>query len=127
MVFTKLLLENSLAIRPCNWEAASEPLLPKVARCIPILPSRNIGKCAARVLKRFDATFSSYTLCTAGSKTAICATDIFNRALRLLFYLHMTYYVKITRSISKGGLFTKIDQFFNEHYVLHLRNTVSPC
>ena len=54
MVFTKLLLENALAIRPCNCEAASEPLLPKVARCIPVLPSRYIGKCAARVLKRSD-------------------------------------------------------------------------
>ena len=31
----------------------SELLLPKVARCIPVLPSRYIGKCAARVLKRF--------------------------------------------------------------------------
>ena len=29
MVFTKLLLENALAIRPCNYGAASEPLLPK--------------------------------------------------------------------------------------------------
>ena len=52
MVFTKLLLENALAIRPCNSEAVSEPLLPKIARCIPVLPSRYIGKCAARVLKR---------------------------------------------------------------------------
>ena len=52
MVFTTLLLENALATRPYNWEAASEPLLPKVARCIPVLPSRYIGKCAARVLKR---------------------------------------------------------------------------
>ena len=43
MVFTKLLLENALTIRPCNWEAASEPLLPKVARCIPVLPSRYVG------------------------------------------------------------------------------------
>ena len=54
MVFTKLLLENALAIRPCNCEGASQPLLPKVARCIPVLPSRYIGKCAARVLKRSD-------------------------------------------------------------------------
>ena len=53
MVFTKLLLENAHAIRPCNFEAASEPLLPKVARCIPVLPSRYIGKCAARVLRVF--------------------------------------------------------------------------
>ena len=56
MVFTKLLLENALAIRPCNCEAASEPLLPKVARRIPVLPSRYIGKCAARVLKRSAIT-----------------------------------------------------------------------
>ena len=46
MVFTKLLLENALPIRPCNCESASEPLLPKVARCIPVLPSRYIRKCA---------------------------------------------------------------------------------
>ena len=52
MVFTKLLLENALAIRPCNYGAASEPLLPRVARCIPVLSSRYIGMCAARVLKR---------------------------------------------------------------------------
>ena len=58
MVLTKLLLENALAIRPCNCEAASEPLLPKVARCIPVFSSRYIGKCAARVLKRSDPTFS---------------------------------------------------------------------
>ena len=56
MVFTKLLLENALAIRPCNCEAASEPLFPKVARCIPVLPSRYTGKCAARVLKRSAQT-----------------------------------------------------------------------
>ena len=54
MVFTKLLQENALAIRPCNWEAASEPLLAKVARGIPVLQSRYIGKCAAGVLKRSD-------------------------------------------------------------------------
>ena len=56
MVFTKMLLENALAIRPCNCEAASDPLLPKVARCILVLSSRHIGKCAARVLKRSDET-----------------------------------------------------------------------
>ena len=28
MVFTKLLLENALAIRPCKYEAALEALLP---------------------------------------------------------------------------------------------------
>ena len=59
MVFTKLLLENALAIPPCNWEAASEPLLPKVARCTPVLPSRYIGKSAARVLKRSDLIYTA--------------------------------------------------------------------
>ena len=54
MVFTKLLLENALAIRTCNYEAALEPLLPKVARCIPVLSSRYIGKYAVRVLKRSE-------------------------------------------------------------------------
>ena len=33
MVFTKMLLQNTLAIRPYNYKAASEPLLPKVSRC----------------------------------------------------------------------------------------------
>ena len=54
MVFTKLLLENALAIRPCNWEAASKPLLPKIAHCIPVLPSRLYRKVRPRVLKRSD-------------------------------------------------------------------------
>ena len=31
MVFTELFLQNALAIRPCNYEAALELLLPKVA------------------------------------------------------------------------------------------------
>ena len=52
MVFTKLLLENALSIRPCNYEAALEPLLPEVTRCISVLSSRFVGKCAARDLKR---------------------------------------------------------------------------
>ena len=52
MVFTKLLLENALTIRPCNCGAALEPLLPKVAHCIPVLSSCYIGNCVARVLKR---------------------------------------------------------------------------
>ena len=56
MVFSKLLLENALAIRPCSYGAASEPLLPKVARCIPVLSSCYTGKCAARVLKRSGIT-----------------------------------------------------------------------
>ena len=62
MVFTKLLLENALAIRPCNWEAASEPLLPKVALCMPVLPSSYIGKYAARVLKRSELPHSDLGL-----------------------------------------------------------------
>ena len=45
-------LKNALAIRPCNYEVASEPLLSKVAGCIPVLSSHYIGKCAAPVLKR---------------------------------------------------------------------------
>ena len=40
--------------RPCNCEAASEPLLPKVAHCIPVLSWRYVGKCAARVLKLWN-------------------------------------------------------------------------
>ena len=43
MVFIKLLLENALAIRPCKYEAASEPLSLKVAGCIPVLSLRYIG------------------------------------------------------------------------------------
>ena len=62
MVFTKLLLENALAVRPCNYGAASEPLLPKVGRCIPVLSSRYIGKCAARDLKRSGPTYVGRTL-----------------------------------------------------------------
>ena len=38
--------------RSCNYKAALEPLLPKVACCIPVLLPRYIGKCTARVLKR---------------------------------------------------------------------------
>ena len=52
MVFTKLLLENALAIRPCNCEAATEQLLAKLARGMSVLSSRYIGKWVARVLKR---------------------------------------------------------------------------
>ena len=52
MVFTKLMLENALAIRPCNYKAALELLLPKVASCIPVLSSCYTGKCAAHVLTR---------------------------------------------------------------------------
>ena len=52
MVFTKLLPENALAIDLVTGKAFSEPLLPKVARCLLVLPLRKIGKCAARVSKR---------------------------------------------------------------------------
>ena len=51
----QLLLQNALAVRPCNYEVASEPLLPKAARCIPVLSSRYIRKCAAHVLKGSDS------------------------------------------------------------------------
>ena len=53
---TELLLENARCIRSCNYDAASEPLLPKVAHCISVLSSRYIGKCAARVLQRSAST-----------------------------------------------------------------------
>ena len=39
------------AIKESNYEAASEPLLPNIARRIPILSSRYKGKCAARVFE----------------------------------------------------------------------------
>ena len=48
------MLQNALAIRPYNYEAASALPLPKVAHCIPVLSSRYIGKCATRVLKRSE-------------------------------------------------------------------------
>ena len=66
MVFTKLLLENALAIQPHNYEAASERLLPKVVRCIPVLSLRNTGKCASRVLKS-----SGCILCTANVEQSL--------------------------------------------------------
>ena len=59
MVFTKLSLENALVIWLRNCEAASEPLLPKVARCIPVLSSGHIGKCTARVLKRSGSPYGA--------------------------------------------------------------------
>ena len=52
MVFNKMLLDNVLALRPCNCEAAPQPLLPKVARCIPVLSSCYTGERTALVLKR---------------------------------------------------------------------------
>ena len=66
MIFTKLLLENARAIRPCYCEPVLEPLLPKVARCIPVLLSRHIGKCAARVLKRSARTHPALNPIQAG-------------------------------------------------------------
>ena len=59
MVLTKLLMEDALAIRPCSCGAAPEPLLPKVARCIPVLSSCYMGKCATRVLKLYDLSHSA--------------------------------------------------------------------
>ena len=61
MLFTKLLLENVLSIQPCNYGAASEPLLPKVARCVPGLSSRYMGQYAASVLKRSALTNDTET------------------------------------------------------------------
>ena len=68
MVFTKLLLENALAIRPCNCEAVSELLLPKVAHCIPVLPSHCSGKFAAHFLKCFGLT---YVATAAAAETSV--------------------------------------------------------
>ena len=48
------MLQNTPAIQSYYYEAASELLLSKVPRCIPVLSLRYIGKCAARVLKRSD-------------------------------------------------------------------------
>ena len=44
-------MQDTLADRCYDYEAVSEPLLLKVARCIPVLSSSYIGKCTARVLK----------------------------------------------------------------------------
>ena len=38
-----------MVLTKCCWKMLD---LPKVARCIPVLSSRYVGKCAARVLKR---------------------------------------------------------------------------
>ena len=65
MVFTRLSLKNALAVRLCDYRAVSEPLLPKVARRIPVLSSRYMGKCASRGLKRSG---SSFNCCTALGK-----------------------------------------------------------
>ena len=61
MVFTKLSMENTLGIRPDNYEAVLEPLLPEVVRCIPVLSSRHVGECAARVLKRWTIKFLGFS------------------------------------------------------------------
>ena len=49
-------MQDTLAVRRYDHEAVSELLLPKVARCIPVLSSRYIGKYTARVLERSDST-----------------------------------------------------------------------
>ena len=59
MVFPKLFLENALAARPWNCEAVLEQLLHKVARCIPVISLRYIGKCDVCVLKRSDGLFQN--------------------------------------------------------------------
>ena len=61
--FHQTVAGNALAVRPCNCEAVLEPLLPKVARCIRVLSSRNIGKCGARVLKHS----AQYIACNSGT------------------------------------------------------------
>ena len=71
MVFTKMLLENALAIQPYNYRAVSEPLLPKVARCILFLSSRSVLKCAALVLKRSERNQSDFFLESRGHSTRI--------------------------------------------------------
>ena len=87
MVFTKLCLENALAIRPCNCEAALEPLLPKVARCIPVLSSCYVGKCAAHVLKR-----------SGRSHSAVAAARVLKCSALLL---------KVSRYLILGDVFLK--------------------
>ena len=59
MVFTKLLLENTLAVRPYNYEAASEPHLLKVVRCIPAPSLHYIGKCPVCVLMCLELLHSN--------------------------------------------------------------------
>ena len=97
MVFTKLLLENALAIRACNCEAASEPLLPKVARCIPVVPSRYIGKCAARVLKRSDSYFA-YIRHYTPVALLLCCDNIKG------WSIETTYYIAIQFQLKKASL-----------------------
>ena len=104
MVFTKLLLENALAIRPCNCEAASEPLLPKVARCIPVLSSRYTGKCAAHVLKRScpsnmktwtgtQFSFRTVLLLTNMKEQHITQPDKCNASINWCGYLIITWII----------------------------------
>ena len=70
MVSIKLLLENTLRIRPYNCEAASEPLLPKIARCMQVLSS--FEKCAERVLKGSEETDRMMADNLRSHKTGIC-------------------------------------------------------
>ena len=51
MVFTKLFLENTLAIWSYNYKAASELVLSKVAHCIPVLSLYYTGRCTACAMK----------------------------------------------------------------------------
>ena len=101
MVFTKLLLENALAIRPSNWEAASEPLLPKVAHCIPVPPLRYIGKCA-RVLKRSVSTqiVISMTLCFLRSRVTV---SLFHK------------FTSPTQGNEENSIINVLSIFVNEH------------
>ena len=82
MVFTKLLLENARAIRACIYEATSESLLPKVARCIPILSSHYIGKCAACVRKRSGSSVHLIvTIATMAEKSVSDHSDQMDTSL----------------------------------------------
>ena len=120
MVFTKLLLENGVAIRPCNCEAVTEPLLPKVARCIPVPPSRYIGKCAARVLKYSDCTLEDLTSLSTRLAATFCNDDkrLRTNVLQRLspdapsegnsvFSCHLPEQCGCTREISLLGLFSQ--------------------
>ena len=103
MVFTKLLLGNALAIRPCNCEAVLEPLLPKVARCVPVLPSRYIGKCAARVLKRSEYTNKSarkaQSIWLLEMRVIIVYKNLLPLEVEIAFYLiHFGLYEVLTNS-----------------------------
>ena len=90
MVFTKLFLENALGIRPCNCDAASEPLLPKVARCIPVLPSRHVGKCAARVLKGSDQPWQSAVVSWLSTERSLESCEYTVLLFQEIFYFKVS-------------------------------------